>query len=121
MAVFSLAPMSLVLHCQLDLILHDYAMHTRHGVDLWVLIVAAIGSLRDGAAWDYGVDDTGKGMDTSRQHQAPKHTTRRQTDKPKTNTHRKKIGITNLIISDNVGKEAAHKRSYFPVYPGNTF
>ncbi len=61
MAVFFLAPMSLVLHCQLDLILHDYAMHTRHGVDLWVSIVAAIGSLRDWAAWDYGVDDTGKG------------------------------------------------------------
>ncbi len=39
MAVFNLAPMSLVLHCQLDLILHDYAMHTRHGVDLWVSIV----------------------------------------------------------------------------------
>jgi hypothetical protein len=61
MTVFSLAPMSLVLHYQLDLILHDYAMHTRHGVDLWVSIVAAIGSLRDGAAWDYGVDDMGKG------------------------------------------------------------
>ena len=86
MTVFSLAPMSLVLHCQLDLILHDYAMHTRHGVDLWVSIVAAIGSLRDGAAWDYGVDDTGKGTDTSRQHQALKHTTRRQTDKRNTNT-----------------------------------
>ncbi len=72
MAVFSLAPMSLVLHCQLD-ILHDYAMHTRHGVDLWVSIVAAIGSIRDGAAWNYGVDDTGKGTNTSRQHQALKH------------------------------------------------
>jgi hypothetical protein len=86
MAVISLAPMSLVLHCQLDLILHDYAMHTSHGVDLWVSIVAAIGSLRDGATWDYGVDNTGKGTDTSRQYQAPKHTTRRQTDKPNTNT-----------------------------------
>jgi hypothetical protein len=61
MTVFSLAPMSLALHCQLGLILHDYATHTRHGVDLWVSIVAAICSLRDGAAWDYGVDDTGKG------------------------------------------------------------
>ncbi len=86
MAVFNLAPMSLVLYCQLDLILHDYAMHTRHGVDCWVSIVAAIGSLRDGAAWDYGVDNTGKGMDTSRQHQARKHTTRRLTDRPNTNT-----------------------------------
>ena len=86
MAVFSLAPMSLVLHYQLDLILHDYAMHIRHGVDLWVSIVAAIGSLRDGAAWDYGVDNTEKGTDTSRQHQAPKHTTKRQTDKRNTNT-----------------------------------
>ncbi len=44
MAVFSLAPMSLVLQYQLDLILHDYAMHIRHGVDLWVSIVAAIGA-----------------------------------------------------------------------------
>jgi hypothetical protein len=78
--------MSFVLHCQLDLILHDYAMHTKHGVDLWVSIVAAIGSLREGAAWDYGVDDTGKGTDTSWQHQAPKHTTRRETDKRNTNT-----------------------------------
>ncbi len=86
MAVFSLALMSLALHCQLGLILHDYAIHTRHGIELWVSIVAAIGSLRDRAAWDYGVDDTGKGTDTSRQHQAPKHTTRRQTDKLNTNT-----------------------------------
>ncbi len=86
MAVFSLASMSLVLHYQLGIILHDYAMQTSHGVDLWVSIVAAIGSLRNAAAWDYGVDDTGKGTDTSRQHQAPKHTTRRQTDKPNTNT-----------------------------------
>jgi hypothetical protein len=78
--------MSLVLHCQLGLILHDYAIHKRHGIDLWVSIVAAIGSLRDKAAWDYGVDDMGKGTDTSRQHQAPNHTTRRQIDKLNTNT-----------------------------------
>ncbi len=86
MAVFSLAPVSLVLHYQLGIILHDYAMHSRHGVDLWISDAAAIGSLRNEAAWDYGVDDTGKGTDTSRQHQAPKHTTRRQTDKLNTNT-----------------------------------
>ncbi len=48
MAVYSLAPMSLVLHYQLGLTLHDCAMHTRYGLDLWVSIVAAFGSLRMG-------------------------------------------------------------------------
>jgi hypothetical protein len=74
MAVFSLASMSLVLHYQLGIILHDYAMQTSHGVDLWVSIVAAIGSLRDAAAWDYGVDDTGKGTDTYHYNTTPRNT-----------------------------------------------
>jgi hypothetical protein len=43
-------------------------MHTRHSVDLWVSIVAAIGSLRERE------DKMGKGTDTSRQHLATKHT-----------------------------------------------
>ncbi len=73
-AVFSLAPMSLAFLYQLGLLLVDCAMHTRHSVDLWVSIVAAIGSLRDRVAWIYGVDKMGKGTDISRQHLATKHT-----------------------------------------------